>query len=60
MGLPINFNPYAPVPNGPFYSDPAYYVQGVTGPLVIGSGLSVNFASGTLSATGGGGGGSEL
>jgi microcystin-dependent protein len=53
--LPLNFNPDQPIPNGPFYSAPSYYLQGVTGPLVIGAGLNVNFASGTLSATGGGG-----
>ena len=58
LSIPSNFNPESPIPNGPFYSDPSYYVQGPLGPLVIGSGLSVNFASGTLSATGGGGGGS--
>ena len=55
--LPFNFNLSQPIPNGPFYSDPTYYVQGVNGPLIIGSGLSVNFFSGTLSATGGGGSG---
>ena len=58
LSIPSNFNPEAPIPNGPFYSDPTYYVQGPLGPLVIGSGLSVNFAAGTLNSTGGGGGGS--
>lgn len=57
MGLPTPFNPYTPIPNNPFYSALSYYVQGVTGPLVIGAGLSVSYASGTLNTSGGGGGG---
>lgn len=52
--LPVDFDPYNPIPNGPFYSIPSYYLQGPTGPLVIGSGLSVSL-QGVISATGGGG-----
>ncbi len=54
--LPINFDPYNPIPNGPFYTPISYFLQGPTGPLVIGSGLSVSL-SGVLSSSGGGGGG---
>jgi len=54
--LPVDFDPYNPIPNNPFYSIPTNYLQGSTGPLVIGSGLSVS-AQGIISSTGGGGGG---
>jgi hypothetical protein len=54
--LPIEFDPYNPIPNNPFYSPLSYFLQGPTGPLVVGSGLSVS-ATGTISASGGGGGG---
>ena len=57
--LPVDFDPYNPIPNGPFYSIPSYYLQGPTGPLVIGSGLSVSL-QGVISATGGGGGGGTV
>lgn len=54
--LPINFDPYNPIPNSPFYSPASNYVQGPFGPLVIGSGLSVS-SQGILSSSGGSGGG---
>lgn len=57
--LPINFDPYNPIPNGPFYSALSYYLQGPVGPLVVGSGLSVSL-DGTISASGGGGGGGTV
>jgi hypothetical protein len=58
MALPIPpINPNTRIPNDPFYSPETYSVNGPYGPLVIGSGLTVDFASGVLSATGGGGGG---
>jgi hypothetical protein len=57
--LPVDFDPYNPIPNGPFYSIPSYYLQGPTGPLVIGSGLSVSL-QGVISSTGGGGGGGTV
>lgn len=57
--LPVDFDPYNPIPNGPFYSIPTYYLQGPQGPLVIGSGLSVSL-QGVISATGGGGGGGTV
>ena len=57
--LPIPFDPYAPIPNGTFYSPYSPFLQGPTGPLVIGSGLTVSL-NGTISATGGGGGGGTV
>lgn len=57
--LPVDFDPYNPIPNGPFYSLPTNYLQGPLGPLVIGSGLSVSL-QGVISATGGGGGGGTV
>lgn len=51
----LNYNPSAPIPNGPFTSPQSFYVQGPYSPLVVGSGLAVNFNTSTLSATGGGG-----
>jgi hypothetical protein len=56
MGLPINFNPSAPIPNNPFYSLQTYTITGWQGPLVVGTGLAIS-ATGVISATGGGGGG---
>ena len=53
----LNFNPYNPIPNGPFYSAQQELIQGPWYPLVVGSGLTVDFATSTISATGGGGGG---
>jgi hypothetical protein len=57
--LPVDFDPYNPIPNGPFYSIPTYTLQGPQGPLVVGSGLSVSL-QGVISATGGGGGGGTV
>jgi hypothetical protein len=53
----LNFNPYNPIPNGPFYSAQQDLIQGPWYPLVVGSGLTVDLATSTISATGGGGGG---
>jgi len=50
MGLPVNFNPYAPIPNDPFYSAQNWFIQGWQGPLVLGFGLNINFADGTINA----------
>jgi len=55
LPTPPPFN--QPIPNNPFYYPLTNYLQGAYGPLVIGSGLSVNYVSSVLSATGGGGGG---
>jgi hypothetical protein len=51
----LNYNPNNPIPNGPFSSPQSFYVQGPFSPLVVGTGLSVNYTTSTLSATGGGG-----
>jgi len=56
MALPINFNPSAPIPNGPFYSPLTNALSSIAGPLIVGAGLSINFATSTISATGGGAG----
>ena len=53
-------NPASPIPNNPFFSPQTNFIQGATGPLITGAGLSVNYATGTISATGGGGGGVTL
>ena len=46
-----------PIPNSPFFYPSTYYIQGALGPLVVGSGLNVNYLDATLNSTGGGGGG---
>jgi hypothetical protein len=51
----LNYNPNNPIPNGPFSSPQSFYVQGPFSPLVVGTGLSVNYTTSTLIATGGGG-----
>jgi len=56
MALDVQFDPYFPTPNSPFYSSPSNYLQGPLGPLVIGAGLNVS-ATGILSSTGSGSGG---
>lgn len=52
----LNFNPENPIPNGPFTAPYADYLQGPWYPLVVGTGLSIDLATSTISATGGGGG----
>ena len=56
MALDVQFDPYNPIPNNPFYSAPSNYLQGPLGPLVIGAGLNVS-ATGILTSTGSGSGG---
>lgn len=58
LSFPRNFNPAAPIPNNPFYSPQTNALLSIAGPLVVGSGLTVNYANATISANGGGGGGS--
>ena len=57
MGLPTPFNPYTPIPNSPFYSAQNWFIQGWQGPLILGAGLSINFADGTINSAGGSGSG---
>ena len=52
--LPVDFDPYNPIPNNPFYSLPSNYIQGPYSPLILGAGLTVN-AQGVISSAGGGG-----
>ncbi len=49
-------NPNNPIPNNPFYSPESNYISGVSGPFIVGSGLSINNITGTISSSGGGGG----
>lgn len=56
MALPLqyyylNYNPAAPIPNGNFYSTESAYIQGPWYPLIVGSGLSVDFLTGVISAS---------
>ena len=44
-----------PIPNGPFYSNPSYYVNSPQGFLVVGTGLSVSPNGTLLSASSAGG-----
>ena len=46
-----------PIPNNPFYSPQADALNSTSGPLIIGSGIEINYITGIISATGGGGGG---
>jgi hypothetical protein len=54
MGLPIDFNPYLPIPNNPFFYPESFLLSTPSGALVVGSGLTVNL-NGVISASGGGG-----
>lgn len=51
------FNPNKPIPNIPFYFPATNTLQGSTGPLIVGTGLTIDQLTGTISSTGGGGGG---
>lgn len=52
----LNFNPANPIPNGPFYSVQQDLINGPWYPLVVGSGLTVDLYTSTITASGGGGG----
>lgn len=55
MALPVPPSNYVtPIPNNPFYSPESNYIKGEYGPFIIGTGLSLDTATGTISATGGG------
>ena len=58
MALPRPpLNPASPIPNNPFYSPSSNSLSTPQGPLIVGTGLTVNYSSGTISSSGGGGGG---
>ena len=58
MALPYPpIDPNQPIPNSPFYYPYTNYVQGEYSPFIIGTGLIVNSLTGTIEATGAGGGG---
>ena len=54
------FNPNEPIPNDPFYYPTGDSLPTAAGPLIIGSGLTVNYLTSTITATGGGGGGGPV
>ena len=57
MALPNPpINPNNPIPNNPFYYPETNYLRGEYGPFIIGSGLTINNITSTISASGGGGG----
>lgn len=62
MSLPLPpFNPNQPIPNDPFYAPRVDSLSTGDGtPLIIGAGLFIDFTTGTISATGAGGGVSEV
>jgi len=45
-----------PIPNNPFYSPQTNALNSVAGPLIAGAGISIDYLTGTISATGGGAG----
>jgi hypothetical protein len=54
MALPLPPNYNDPIPNSPFYYPQEEAVASASGPLVVGAGLAVDYADGTLVAAGGG------
>lgn len=54
MALPLPPNYGTPIPNDPFYYPNEEAVTSSTGPLIVGAGLAVDYASGQLQAAGGG------
>lgn len=50
------FNPSNPIPNNPFYYPETSYLYGPSGPLIVGSGFSINNITGTINVSGGGSG----
>ena len=57
MASQIPPGPNVPIPNGPFYYPETFFLYGALGPVVVGSGLYINNITGTISASGSGGGG---
>ncbi len=57
MAFPIPPDYLNPIPNGPFFYPEGAYLPGPLGPLILGSGLSIDYSTSTISAGGSGGGG---
>lgn len=57
MVLPTPPSNRVPIPNNPFYAPQEDLVTTPIGPLIIGSGLNINYNLGILSSSGGGGSG---
>lgn len=47
-------NPFDPIPNGPFQTEPGYVLQAGNGQLIVGAGLSVDAPANSLTSSGGG------
>ena len=56
MAFPFPPNNMQPIPNSPFYFPESSYLYGPSGPLIVGSGFSINNITGTISVSGGGSG----
>ena len=56
MAFPIPPDNLTPIPNNPFYYPEGAYLYGPSGPLIVGSGFSINNATGTINVSGGGSG----
>lgn len=52
--------PYVSIPNSPFYYPETSALSSTTGPLIIGSGIDIDYTTGVISATGGGGGSTNV
>ena len=49
-------NSTTPIPNDPFYWPQQQSISGSSGPLIAGAGIEINYITGVISTTGGGGG----
>ena len=56
MAFPTPPGPVNPIPNNPFYYPESAYLYGPSGPLIVGSGFSINNITGTIEVSGGGSG----
>jgi hypothetical protein len=56
MAFPFPPDNTQPIPNSPFYYPESAYLYGPSGPLIVGSGFSINNATGTINVSGGGSG----
>jgi len=55
MALPVSPDSLNPIPNGPFFYPPGFYILGPLGPLIVGGGLFIDYSAATISAGGSGG-----